>query len=179
MCSPTLALGAQAAGAVSQTLGAWYAAKGQQSTLRAQADALDQQSRGVMAAGEREQQRSMLQTANLKSRQRATMAANGFDMADGSNQAILNSTDMMGEIDRQTIENNAVRQAFGYQTQARYARAGADSINPWMSAVSTGLTGATQVAGSWYSFKKAGVFDQMAPGGDGLSQGQRRAIGVW
>jgi hypothetical protein len=156
MCTPAIALASQAAGAVGQTIGAVYAAKGQKAMLRAQADAADTQARGAILSGQRQEQQVRLATANLKSRQRAGMAASGVDLTDGTSQSVLNTTDVMGEIDANTVRSNALAQAFGHQSQAIHARANASALSPALAGVSAGLTGATQVASSWYSWKKTG-----------------------
>lgn len=157
MCSPAFALASTAAGAVGNTIGSVYAAKGQKAMLQAQADAADVQAKGAILAGQREEQRLRLSTANLKSKQRAGMAASGVDLSDGTSQQMLNSTDIMGEIDAITLQNNAQAQALGFRTQASYARASARGISPALAGVSAGLSGATQVAGSWYAMKNAGA----------------------
>ncbi|MBP6464971.1 MAG: hypothetical protein KA324_13645 [Rubrivivax sp.] len=159
MCTPTAVLGMSAAGAASQTVGSFYAAKSQRDQMRLQADMADVQARQALLAGEREQQRSRLATANLKSRQTVAMAANGVALDSGTPNAVLTSTDVMGEIDANTIEQNALAQAWGYRTQAGMDRARANAINPGMSAATTLLGSATQVASTWYGMKKAGALD--------------------
>lgn len=152
-------MGAQAAGAASQTVGSFYAAKAQRDQMKLQADMADMQARQALLAGEREQQRSRMTTANLKSRQTVAMAANGVALDSGTPNAVLTSTDVMGEIDARTIEQNAVMQAWGYRTEAAMDRARAKSINPALSAATTLLGSATQVASTWYRFKKTGGTD--------------------
>ena len=95
----------------------------------------------------------------LKSRQTVAMAANGVALDSGTPNAVLTSTDVMGEIDANTIEQNALAQAWGYRTQAGMDRARANAINPGMSAATTLLGSATQVASTWYGMKKAGALD--------------------
>lgn len=115
----------------------------------------------ALIAGAREEQNSMLKTANLKGTQRASMAANGIDLGSDTPINILTSTDVMGEIDRQTIASNAIRTAWGYRTSstnnsnsAAMKTATAAGINPGM-AYRTGLvTGAGSVATSWYTVNK-------------------------
>ena len=91
------------------------------------------------------------------------MAANGVALDSGTPNAVLTSTDVMGEIDANTIEQNALAQAWGYRTQAGMDRARANAINPGMSAATTLLGSATQVASTWYGMKygmkKAGALD--------------------
>lgn len=160
MCTPALAIATQAAGAASQTVGSWYSAKSQQSSLALQADLADINAQQALLSGQRETQRARLATAGLKSRQRAAMAANGVDLGSGSALNVLTSTDLLGEIDANTIESNAIQAAWGYRTQASQARSQAKAISPFASAASTLIGGAGQVASSWYSFNKAGAFGQ-------------------
>lgn len=58
-----------------------------------------------------------LQAGQLKSRQRAAMAANGIDLGEGNAAEVQASTDIMKEIDKNQIEQNAIRSAWGYRTQ--------------------------------------------------------------
>ena len=160
MCSPTLLLAAQVAGGVNQTVGAYYSARSQKDALGRQAAAYEAQARGALQTGEREQQRTMLATANLKSRQRAAMGSSGFDLGDGTSQQVLNSTDVMGQIDAETVRVNALSQAWGYRVQAADSRAAAKSISPLSATLSAGFTSATQVGQSWYGMKKAGLLDE-------------------
>ena len=115
----------------------------------------------TLLAGQREEMSVRLRTGQLKSRQRASMAANGIDLSSTTPVAILSSTDMMGDIDAQTVASNALRAAWGYRTQgtneaakAAMASAGADSINPNAVFTSTLLGGAGNVAMNWYSVNK-------------------------
>lgn len=153
----TASLGMQAAGALSSVIGSYYSAQSQKGALGLQADLEEYQAQNALVQGEREMQRSRLSTANLKSTQRASMAANGVDLADGSAARVLTSTDVLGEIDAQTIEHNALLNAWGYRSDARMKRASASAISPGMSAFSTLLGSGAQVASSWYYLKKAGA----------------------
>ena len=163
-------VGTQMVGGIMSVIGAFYSAQGQRRMLQAQADiakinaaTAESSARTALMIGQREEQRSMLQTAALKGKQTASMAANGIDLGEGSAARVLTDSDVMGQIDRNTIAANAVRQAWGYRTQAvnlqndasiKESQAGA--ISPWMGAASSLLTSAGSVAGSWYSLNKGG-----------------------
>ena len=105
---------------------------------QAQADIADIQARGAMAAGERESSacgcrlRAEGQAARRNGRQRV-------DMTSGSAQQVLNTTDVMGEADANTIRLQRHRVPWGYRTQAAMSRVQADGINPGLTALSTGL----------------------------------------
>jgi hypothetical protein len=142
----------------------------------------------TLLTGQRQEQGQRLKTAQLKSTQRNQMAARGIDLGSDTATNILTTTDVMGEIDANTIEANAVRAAWGYRTEGvnyqidaamatangnmavANARAnaaanmsGAPSTS--YSRVSTGaamasslLGAATNVASTYYSMNKAGAF---------------------
>lgn len=103
-----------------------------------------------------------MQAGQLKSSQRAALGASGVDLGYGSAAELLTSTDLLKEIDMNQLEANALRSAWGYRTeavnmrgQAAMADVNARSINPWMSAASSLLGGAGQVATSWYNYSRA------------------------
>lgn len=168
------ALALQGAGAAASSVGSYFAAQSQKNALNAQADTADINARmaestaqSALYQGQSQEISARLKTAQLKSSQRASMAANGIDLGSDTATNILTSTDTMGDIDANTIAANAVRLAFGYRTQATnfqndalMRRANASGISPMASATSTLLTGAGQVASSWYSMNKAGMFDK-------------------
>ena len=173
MCIPlaSAAIGLQTAGVATSTVGSYFSAKAQKSTLTAQAAISDINARitdltaqSAIQQGQQQQQASRLQTAKVKSSQRAALAANGIDLGSDTATNILTTTDVMGEIDANTIAANAARTAFGYQTQAMnqrneaiMSRAASKAINPWMQAGSTLLTGATSIAETAYQYKKVGL----------------------
>ena len=163
----------QLAGAGSSMVGSYYSAKNQASTLNFQANIAGINARIAESAAQSELQKGQrqigaltLQAGQLKARQRATLAANGVDLGYGSAAEIQASTDLMKEIDMDTVHANAVRSAWGYrtqkanyQTQAIMARAAAKGISPVESAVSSLLGSAGSVSNSWYGLKKAGAFN--------------------
>ncbi len=163
----------QLAGAGSSMMGSYYSAKNQAANLNFQANIAGINARIAESAAQSELQKGQrqigaltLQAGQLKARQRATLAANGVDLGYGSAAEIQASTDLMKEIDMDTIQANAVRSAWGYRTekanyqaQAIMAGAAAKGIRPVESAVSSLLGGAGSVANSWYGLKKSGAFN--------------------
>ena len=193
MCSPTAALAMQGAGAASSALGAYSSTQASKSSLNLQATLADINAKSTMdmaainqqmaessaqqtlLTGQREVQKSQISTANLKGAQRASMAANGIDLGEGTALQILTSTDVLGEADANTLQANAVRAAFGYRTQGQaqfnaartqatnstsqavMSRASADAMNP-LTAASTSLLGSgAAVASGWYQYNKADI----------------------
>ena len=158
----------QGAGAASSAVGAYYGAQSQKQSLQFGADMADINARmsesaaqATLLTGEREMQKSQLATANLKSAQRTGLAANGVDLGVGSAKNILTTTDVMGEIDANTLQANAVRSAWGQRTQAvnqsnqaLMARASAGAVSPTSSAFTSLLTSAGSVAPGWYQYSK-------------------------
>ena len=115
---PMASLGMQAAGAAMGTVGSYYSARNTKSNLQLQANLADTNAQiaelgaqSALAQGAKEEQRSRLQTTALKKSQRVALAANGVDLGQGSAAEILTSTDLMGDIDANTIKANAVRNA--------------------------------------------------------------------
>lgn len=167
----TFSLAAQGSGVLTSAIGAYASAQ----SNRAQASIADTNARlselGAQAAllqGQQREMSSRLATANLKGTQRAGFAANGVDLGEGSAARTLTSTDVLGEVDANTIHANAVRAAFGYRTQAlNYSndamqrRAGPGGLQAGATRL---LSGAGQVASSWYQFNKAGAFNSPSNG---------------
>lgn len=205
----------QGAGAASSAVGAYYGAQANKQSLSLQANLadinagsarslaginlasardtadinarmLESAAQATLLTGQREEQKSRIATANLKGTQRASMAANGIVLGEGTANQVLTSTDVLGEADANTLHANAVRAAWGYRTdsvnqtnqimgravdqnnqlldrasnqtnQALMSRSAAGAINPLLSAGTSLLGGAGSVASSWYQYKKAGA----------------------
>ena len=88
-----------------------------------------------------------------------------MDLGEGSAARVLATTDIMGQIDANTIAANATRTAWGYRTQgtnfkneASMKRSAAGGMNPGLAAGTTLLTGANAVASNWYMLQKQGAF---------------------
>ena len=104
-----------------------------------------------------------LRSGKVKSAQRVAMAANGIDLGEGNAVEVQATTDLMTEIDKNTIEANALRSAWGYRTQgvnasnqALMSGVSADSISPNSAASSTLMSSAGNVAQQWYTMNKSG-----------------------
>lgn len=177
----------QAAGAISSAAGSIFSAQSQRLGLNLDAYFADlnadgelDNARRALAAGEAAEQRQRLETAQIKSSQRAAMGANGVDLSTGSALDRQVGTDLMGEIDANTIRANAALEAAGYRTrasnyrsQATMSRAGAKSISPLLSGLTSLVGSASSVASDWYSLKKVGAF---AKGPNPVGSGVRRGV---
>lgn len=169
----TLGMGMQIFGIVSGAIGSFYSAKSSISSMNFQADMAEINSRiaekgaqSVLLQGQQQVGALTLKAGRIKSSQRVAMAANGIDLGVGNAAEVQASTDIMKEIDKNTIEANAVRSAWGYRTQASnmqndalMKRSTADSVSPIGAGVSSLMSSAGQVATSWYRMNKDGAFN--------------------
>lgn len=177
MCNAQTALTLQAASGAYKTVGSYFAAGAEKSAYKAQAGLAGTNAKLAeinaqlsIREGQFREQQSRLKTAQVKGSQRAAMAANGIDIGGSTTAlALLTSTDVMGEVEANSIAANAAREAWGYRTQAVNAqneaimrRATAKSINPWMSGATTLLTDATSVGSNIMQYKKEGYLSQDA-----------------
>lgn len=158
----------QIAGATSSAVGSYYSAATNKINLEGQAAIADINARvselGAQSAldqGQKQVGALTLKSGQLKSSQRAAQAANGIDLGAGSAAEVRASTDIMKEIDANTLTANAVRSAWGYraeavnyQNEAIMKRATAGAISPGMAAASSLLGSAGSVASSWYNMSK-------------------------
>lgn len=180
---------AQGLGAGMNVAGSYYGARGQKSALefQAQVDEINAgMARGRMRdarrAGELAEQDVRMTAARTKSAARAAMGANGVDLSAGvTPAAALSSTDLMTEWNVREIEIAEIYEAFGHAMEAeqlrgraRSSRAAASSISPGMSAFTTLLGEATNVASSWYMLKEAGAIGGGAKSGRPANQARAR-----
>jgi len=167
-------MGTQAAGVGMSTIGSIFGAKSEKSGLKFQARLADinarvaeMNARDLVRSGIIEESRIKLAGSQAKSAQVARMASSGVDIAGSPTaQARLAGTDLITEVDALTMRGNALRAAWGQRFEAQnqrsraaVMRASAASISPGMAGFSTLLTGAGQVAASWYGLNKEGAFD--------------------
>lgn len=172
MCTPQLSMATQAFGVGMSTVGAFTSAAAQQSSLRSQAriaeinaQLADAGARAELFASERAQNAIKLRGAQTKAAQTAGYAAHGIDVGSQTAVNVATSTDYITEVDANTARANGIQAAWGrrieasnYRANARSLRASASGISPLMSAATTLISGAGQVAQSWYSLNKTGAF---------------------
>jgi hypothetical protein len=91
----------------------------------------------VLNAGDTSADWQRVRTGQAIGTQRSAQAANGIDVNSGSAAQLQDDTAMLGELDALTIQNNAAREAYGYQVQAN------QDIKNARQAVSNGRTAAT------------------------------------
>ena len=171
MCGlPMVSMGMQAAGALlnagaakakSQGDKRAYAYQAQVARNNAQID--EYRAEDAIERGQQAEFRRGLQTAQVAGAQRARFAAAGLALNEGSPLNILSDTEYMGQLDRDTIETNANREAWALRMQASNDLSNADllqyrsdSEHPNRAFVTTLIGGAGQVAGSWYKMSGGG-----------------------
>ena len=169
----------QGAGAASSAVGSIFAAQSQKLGLKLDAYFADLNAQGAaedarraLEKGQWEEGNSRLLTARLKGSQRASMAANGVDLSTGSALDNLVTTDLMGEVDAQTIRVNAAREAAGYRTQASnargqgvMARSAASAISPLLAGATSLIDSAGKIGSDWYAMKRSGALGGNRRGG--------------
>lgn len=164
MCDATYAL--YAAVALSAT-SAYTSAQNQKASAGYQASVArnnvsiaDQQAADAKARGDKAAAEVRRKYAALVGTQRASLAARGLDISDGSANAILTDTDYFGAYDQEVARANAAREAWGYKVRASNSagdaaalQAQADAANPLLSATLAG--GQAYVSSKWYNFGKS------------------------
>lgn len=120
------AMGAFAAVSAASSLGTAFSqssaitAKGtyDQSIADTNAKIAGLQEKQTLEAGDLSASRTNLKTQQTTGAMRAAQGASGTDVNTGSNVLARQSADFAGKIDELTIRNNAMREAWGFKTQA-------------------------------------------------------------
>lgn len=77
----------------------------------AQRAAVDALQRGAREAGQ-----SRIETSRLVAQERVAYANSGVDASSGTAAAVQVDTRVLGELDAKTLQNNAMREAWGFRT---------------------------------------------------------------
>lgn len=143
MCEP-ITLGLMAAGTLLKAGGELQAGAenkriADKNAQMADYAAIDAEKRGSATAS-----LARMKAGKMVSTQRALTGASGMDVSKGSPQQVMDETQAMGELDAQTIKNNAAREAWGYRTQGADFRAQGEAAQKasQFGAASTVLGGA-------------------------------------
>lgn len=167
----TLAMYAAAAGTAVSVYSAHEQAQGQKDMARYNAQVADNnaktneiEAQDAIKRGDEEANAIRRNADMLKGSQRASMAARGLDLAEGTAAELQFQTDFFSSVDQATARDNAKRQAWGIRTQganfkseAAMQRATAKSINPWMNTAGSLLTNGGMVASKWYKPARGGA----------------------
>lgn len=113
--------------------------------------------------------------AAIKGDQRATMAARGLDLGEGTALSLLDQTDYFSKVDQGTIRGNAGKEAYAkkaqaanFLTEATMYQNAADSESPLLSAAAAGASvyAAGSMAGAGAGgAKEAGTTSLLSDGG--------------
>lgn len=169
-------------GALTGAIGGFFQAQTQQNQLKSQAMSLEFQSKmaeinarqaefgaeNIMQAGERQAGAVSLKSGQAKGAARASLAARGVQLGEGSAAELIGTNDLMKEIDMLTINSNTVRaaenartQSVNYQNQASLLSvsshnvyASANSISPMAAGFTSLLGSASSIGNSWFMSKQ-------------------------
>lgn len=153
------ALAAGVVGAGLSAYGMYQSGKAQAAQAEFQAKQANANAKAALEEGrvaEAQHRRKVAQTIGT---QRASLAASGADISDWNSSAgnILGDTAEWGDYDANLIRYNSEMQAWNYQNQGTQYAAQAKQAST-AGAIGAGaslLSGASQVAGQWYQYKKA------------------------
>ncbi len=152
---PQLAIaGVNALSAYSKYKAEKSALKQQAETAAMNASLSDQQARNATDYGRNQVEDYQRGLSSFKSSQINALAENGVDVSQGSAIDILASTDIQAQSDIDNLRYNAALQSWGhrveqtnYINQSRGLRYQADSINPLLNALTTGVSSFAQSGG--------------------------------
>ena len=121
-------------------------AQAEYNAKQAEAQAADAQLRGGIAANQKRQE-----VRRAVAAQQTQLAANGVETSSGSALSLMSDTSREGELDAQTAYANAIREAYGYQSQATSYRFSGKSAmsNAYGQATGSLLSGAGSALKSW------------------------------
>lgn len=148
-----ISLGLSAAGVATSAIGAYQQAKVAGEVAARNAKIADLQAEDALRRGENEAAELRRRVAATKSAQRVSLAAKGLDLTYGTAADLQDQTDFFGEYDVATVRTNARKEAWSRRSQSANFQAEALSQRPWLSAGSTLLAGAGQVADKWYTYR--------------------------
>ena len=137
-----------AMGSIMQMQGQMQAADAAKRTADYNANLADMQAKDAINRGNIEAEKQRMKTQQIAGAQRAAMGSSGAQVDSGSFGDILLDTSTMGEKDAQSIRTNALRQAWGLESQAsmdRYEGAVKRDAG-YGQATGTLLTGASSMA---------------------------------
>lgn len=147
-----LTLGLSAAGTGVAAVGAYQQSQTAKQVAANNAITAENQAKDAERRGELAAQDAQRQGAALASKQRSMFAARGLDLSSGTTGDILDQTAFFTDMDAQTARDNAAKEAWARRSQSANFSAEAAAQRPWLSASSTMLSGAGNVADRWYSY---------------------------
>ena len=119
-------LGLTAMGVYQQSKAAQASADYQAQIARNNARTQEMQAQDAQARGADEEARLRRIASQTKGAQRASLAARGLDLNEGSALKLQEDTDFFGAVDQTTARNNAAKEAWGYRAGAANSSANAE-----------------------------------------------------
>ena len=164
----TIGLGAQAAGGVMQTYGAYRKSAGEQQGYEYQSQVarnnaqLDEwQAQDALTRGAATRMQIQAKGAQVAGTQRAVFASRNVAVDEGSALNILADTAYGTARDANIATDNAAKEAWALrmhaavgESNAGFLKARADQQSPFTDAAGTALTSAGRVASSWYTMRR-------------------------
>lgn len=158
MCDPVSAsLSMMGTSTIMGAQGAHAEAEAQKNAAEFNAQVSIQKAQDAMNRAQSDVDKIRVKGNQVKGEQIAAMAANGIRLDGGSALEILSQTEKLVDLDVEQAFENGRKEAQGFRTQSILEQNKADSISPNKAAFSSLLGGATQMAGSYASFKAAGA----------------------
>lgn len=178
-------------GAINGIIGTYYSSKTQQYQFESaklsyelqkdmseiNARMAESQAQAILLSGENQKAMVTMRAGKIKGAQRASQAARGIAMGEGSAAEEIATTDLMKEIDSMTINYNSTRAAIAARTQkvnyetsaamagvsASAAGGAASQVSPVGNAAMSLIGGATTIAQSWYNnYRQNQLYSQLA-----------------
>lgn len=151
MCEPVsmgVIAGAVVVGGVAKGIGDKVAADARANALDRNAIIAEDAASQALQKGEEDVGRVQMQGASLQGAQRAGYGSSGSDVNLGSAARTQEDTAMLTVMDKQTVRNNAQREAWGLQKQASNMREDADSSRTagWLALGGDIIGGASNAA---------------------------------
>ena len=155
MCNPVLAV-TVASGLFSAYSG-YEQSSAQKAAAKANAVEADRAATDTITRGEKEAQSAMRQNRMLKGAQRNSLAARGLDLQDGGTaQELQDQTDFFGQVDQNTIKDNAAKEARGLKQRGAGFRNQAAAESPVGNTVGSLLGSTGVVADKWQKYNGGG-----------------------
>lgn len=148
----TFATGAETAGSILQGVGGYQQAQ-------FEAKLASRNAENAQLSGDYAEEASKLKYGALASTQKANAASRGVDVGSGAVAATLHSTAEVGALDAAMIHYNAMKEAYGLESQAGVDKSVARNsvVGGLMKAGTSFLSGANSLSDKWLTYQRSGA----------------------
>lgn len=164
-----IGLAASVGGALQSVIGGIYTAKSIKDNYEFQAKMntinarlAENTAQSILRAGESQIGKVTMKAGQVESAQKVGQAGRGITIGQGSAAEETASTNLVKELDMNTIYENAVNasnaarmQSVNYSNASLIEGASARSINPYLTGTTSLITAGTTVASTWYKNKRS------------------------